>query len=157
MTNVLAIAETVARNAHVGQLYGSRNYVSAHIVPVVSAIRRLGYGETCQATGWLHDTLEDTKITAELLSRYGLPEQVVSAVQALTIDARENRRVYLQRLLSNPIAIVVKFADSSVNLANTVLNSPNMSEADFRRLVHKYTANIAVLQPRLPRAGSFID
>ncbi|MGD8373899.1 MAG: hypothetical protein PVI21_03520 [Candidatus Woesebacteria bacterium] len=150
MTNILAVAETIARNAHSGQLYGGKDYVAAHVIPIVSTINRLGYNDLHQAAGWLHNTIEDTKVTADLLKRYGIPTQVICAVQTMTKHASESHNAYLQRVLSNPMSIVVKFVDSSINLANTLLNSSDMNVADFRQLTDEYTRNIAVLRPRLP-------
>ena len=150
MSNLITTVESIAREAHAGQLYGDRDYVEAHVVPVVGTIARLGYDEEYQATGWLHDVLEDNKqFTSEVLICRGVPLRVVTAAELLT-KRGEPHEVYLGKIATDELATVAKYADSSVNLANTVLRASEIDDARFRRWMTTYSGNIAYLLPRLP-------
>ena len=150
MKNLTVIAEGIALEAHDGQLYGTRNYVDAHVEPVADLIARLGYGEQYQLTGWLHDVLEDSDFTtADLLER-SIPQNVVDAVELLTRKSDQNHKVYLNRIAMNGLAVVGKFADSSINFSNTVLNTHEADEVKVREMLAKYAGNLAFLFPLLP-------
>lgn len=151
MVDLLSSAEAIARTAHATQLYAGKSYIDAHVKPVVEIIRRLGYDHHYQAAGWLHDVIEDTPITPTFLTEKGIPQQVVRAVLFVSKQPKISHADYLQGIISDPYATVVKFADSSANFASTVMLSPQLPDIDFQRMVSRYASNIAVLQPRLPR------
>jgi hypothetical protein len=151
MSSVLQTAESIARSAHEKQRYSNgQPYIEAHILPVVGMIARLGYGELYQATGWLHDVTEDTPWTGDDLLRQGIPPDVVNAIDAVSKREGETQSASLGRISLTPLAIVAKFADSSVNFASTVLLSPDLDNDEYKRWVEKYTRNIAYLKPLLP-------
>lgn len=151
MADLLSTAEAIARTAHAEQLYAGKSYIDAHVKPVVEIIRRLGYDSIYQMAGWLHDVIEDTSTTPELLTRKGMPSQVVRAVLLVSKRPRISHAAYLQGIVSDPYATVVKFADSSANFASTVMLSPQLPDIDFQRMTSRYALNIAVLQPHLPQ------
>lgn len=151
MVDSLSTAEAIARTAHATQLYAGRSYINAHVKPVVDIIRRLGYNHLYQMAGWLHDVIEDTPVTPAVLTEKGIPQQVVRAVLLVSKRPNVSHAAYLQGVISDPYATVVKFADSSANFASTVMLSPQLPDIDFQRMVNRYASNIAVLQPRLPR------
>lgn len=152
MTEFLHRAESIAREAHAGQKYGERDYIEAHVQPIVGIIRRLGYGAIYQATGWLHDTLEDTSVTAQQLLAEDIPTEVVHAVELLTKDPEGNHADYLARIITDKYAVVAKFADSSANFSSTMLLSPKLSDKKMRAWALEYAENIAFLRPHLPPA-----
>lgn len=150
MNNLIATVESIAREAHAGQLYDDRDYVEAHVAPVVGTIAKLGYGEDYQAAGWLHDVLEDNKhFTSEILIQRGVPLRVVTAVELLS-KCGEPHEVYLGKIATDKLATVAKYADSSVNLANTVMRASKIDNDRFNRWMTTYSGNIAYLLPRLP-------
>jgi (p)ppGpp synthase/HD superfamily hydrolase len=150
MSNFLERAEQIAREAHMGQFYGDRDYVEAHILPVTTIIRRLGYGTKFQAAGWLHDTIEDTDITADQLINEGIPTDVVYAVELLSKKEGENHSDYLAKIITSRYATVGKFADSSANFSSTMLLSPTLEDKHVREWGLEYADNLAFLLPHLP-------
>jgi predicted HD phosphohydrolase len=143
-------AEAIARQAHQGQKYGARDYVEAHVSQVAAITARLGYGDLYVAAAWLHDVLEDTDTSRHDLEDAGIPENVLAAVDALTKRDGENHTGYLARVVGNPIAVAVKYADSAANFGSTVLLSPYLGVEEFRDWSRRYAANLAHLLPLLP-------
>ena len=64
----------------------------------------------------LHDIIEDTDATAELLLDMGFSENIVNAVTALTKLKGESRLDAVQRTIQNPLATAVKIADVRHNM-----------------------------------------
>ena len=63
----------------------------------------------------LHDTIEDTEVTAEYLLEKGIPKRSVDAVQLLSKPEDEEYESYLRRVKKNPLAKAVKLADLAHN------------------------------------------
>ena len=63
----------------------------------------------------LHDTIEDTEVTAEYLLKKGIPKRIVDAVQLLSKPEDEEYESYLRRVKKNPLAKAVKLADLAHN------------------------------------------
>src|SRR3990167_6717875 len=114
MSELLELSERIARDAHTGQLYDVRDYVDAHVAKVAGMIARLGYGEEYQATGWLHDVPEDSNISIDELLQRGVPLKVTRAVELLTKRGDLHEK-YLRLIATDDLAIVAKYADSSLN------------------------------------------
>ena len=150
----LVTAERIAREAHAGQLYGDKDYVEAHVGVVANIVRRLGYGALHQAAAWLHDTVEDTNTTLDGLMSAGMPLAVVRAVGLLSKRSGHDHHHYLSEIGNDPVASVVKYADSSANFASTMLLSPHIPDSKFRERAAEYQRNMAYLRPRLPEPGS---
>jgi (p)ppGpp synthase/HD superfamily hydrolase len=148
---IATLAETIAIEAHRGQMYGesNRDMIEAHVRPVAETIRQLGYGPTCEAVGWLHDVVEDTDMTLDDLREAGMPEEVVRPVGLLTRRKEEDRQRNLEQIAEDPRAVVAKFVDSSKNFANCVLNVDRLQLKVVRKRIIRYAGNIAFLQPRL--------
>ena len=71
--------------------------------------------EAGKTVGLLHDTLEDTDISVELLEKTFAPE-IVDAVKAMTHDPSEDYFDYIERVKQNDIARRVKLADLTHNM-----------------------------------------
>src|SRR5438067_604623 len=56
----------------------------------------------------LHDLLEDTSVTAKDLRRLGYPEREIAALQALTKKESETYEKFIERVLTHPLAVLVK-------------------------------------------------
>jgi GTP diphosphokinase / guanosine-3',5'-bis(diphosphate) 3'-diphosphatase len=80
----------------------------------------------------LHDVVEDTSVTLDDLRVHGFPEEVLTAVHALTKTKGEARLAAAARAAANPIARVVKLADVSDNMDLKRIATP--TEKDFARL-----------------------
>jgi (p)ppGpp synthase/HD superfamily hydrolase len=111
------LAEHIARKAHAEQL--RRDGVTPYITHPEAVARRL-FGESDEviATAWLHDVLEDTSVTAEILRTSGIPAQVVNAVVRLTKSSEHSYEFYLAGVRENEIARKVKVADMLHNLSD---------------------------------------
>lgn len=128
-------AAEVAYSAHQGQRDKLGNAYWRHLYRV--ALTCHAASPEVIAVAWLHDVLEDTKVTEEEL-RGLFPEAVVDAVVALTRKPHEPTEDYLTRVLLNDLAPLVKVADMLDNvkrLPELALKDPETAE----RLRKKYT------------------
>ena len=81
----------------------------------------------------LHDTLEDSSLTAEDLKEAGLPDEVVEAIAVLTHeDGNEEAYLdYIRRVAGNKLAARVKKEDLKHNMNMSRIQSP--TEKDRKR------------------------
>ena len=114
-------ADKIADAAHgaTGKLYGSRPYI-VHPREVADLARALGYSEEVIAGCLLHDTIEDTGLTAEDLLAERMPLSVVRGVVAVTWTGNGTTAEKMAQAKSNPMGHVIKFCDASRNFATTV-------------------------------------
>lgn len=117
----LVAAREYALDAHGDQRYGSQPY-SWHLDAVVAQILRF-HGEDVEedllASGFLHDVLEDTPVSAEQLrERFG--SRVTELVHAVTkepgITLRERDQVTWQKIVETEGAVRLKLADRIANV-----------------------------------------
>lgn len=113
---LLEDAITVACRAHHGQRYPSpeREPYIQHPLRVMLAVRPF----RTQIVAVLHDVLEDTAVTAGELRAAGFPDEVVTAVVAMTHRPEDTYADYIEQVAANPLAREVKLADLADNLAN---------------------------------------
>lgn len=83
----------------------------------------------------LHDTIEDTEVTAEYLLMEGFPRNIVDAILSVTRNEDENYEDFIKRSRLNPIGRQVKLHDLEDNMDITRLNE--ITEKDLYRL-NKY-------------------
>lgn len=124
MTNIYA--EVGARDfsiqAHGDQMYGRMPY-SYHLDQVAHKLRELGhYGwdvpEDAYVVAYLHDVLEDTKTTyGQVFDKFG--ETVAKAVAKLSKN-HCGGHIYILEVKSNPLAKIVKIADTMCNLQASI-------------------------------------
>lgn len=128
MEDMLERAILAAARAHMGQWdKGGQPYI-LHPLRVM-----LGCGcEEEKTVTVLHDTLEDTPLTAADLAAEGFPPEVVEAVLCLTRGEGEDYVAYIERVCGNRLAARVKLADLADNMDLNRL--PGLGERDFRRL-----------------------
>lgn len=152
-TPLLRRAADIAQEAHDGQLYGGDPYFDAHIMPVAAFLRRLGYGEYSQATALLHDTPEDSEVTAEQLVIRGIPIAIAHAVDLLDKTKAKEHSHYQARFMSSQLSIVTKYGDSNLNLANIVTRKSPMPEEKNVRKIREYSDNLRLTTAALPEPG----
>lgn len=111
------LARTIATQAHEGQF--RRDGVTPYIKHPAAVASRAPKTPESQAAGWLHDVLEDTELTREDLTREGIPDAVVAAVEALTKQGELSYEENLNRVAANELAKGVKIADMLSNLADS--------------------------------------
>lgn len=132
------VAYEIADKAHKGQFdKAGANYIN-HPVTVA------GFVDTPEekAAAYLHDTLEDTDVTADDLRIAGIPENVVNAVEILTHEKSKDYFDYLKLVKSNDIAKAVKLADLKHN--SDIDRLKEITDKDVKRL-NKYKKAIEYL------------
>jgi (p)ppGpp synthase/HD superfamily hydrolase len=86
---------------------------------VVRRLQNLGFDDQhTLAAAWLHDTVEDGALIWQTLKDEGIPDAVISTVEALTKKLGERYPAYLIRVKANPRACNVKIADILDNLSD---------------------------------------
>lgn len=129
--DLFEVALRYAVNAHRGQFDKVGNPLILHPLRVSEKVG----GETFKAVAVLHDVLEDTKVTCEnLRNKFG--NSIANAVKALTKVKGESYRDYLDRVLLNPIATIVKLADMEDN--SSLQRTQNLPLKMQLRLINKY-------------------
>lgn len=97
----------------------------------------------------LHDVIEDTPITLEMLRNEGFSPEVLAVLDCLTKRDGESYDDFIGRVLMNELACHVKLADLADNMDLSRLPAP--SEEDFQRL-EKYKKAVARIQDHLKDA-----
>lgn len=121
-------AITIAVEAHAGQFdQGGEPYVF-HPLRVMLQMKT----EQAQIVAVLHDVIEDSDWTFEMLAAQGFSEEVIAAVDAMTKRTGESRLEAAARAVKNPLARIVKIADNADN--SDLRRIPNPTERDFARL-----------------------
>ena len=111
MNSIFETALEIAVKAHKGQVDKSGVSYILHPIAVASKFDTL----ELKTIAILHDTIEDTDVTAEYLIEKGIPEDIVKVVQLLTKPENEDYESYLRRVKENPLAKQVKLADLAHN------------------------------------------
>ena len=135
-------AYALAQKAHAGQTRKDKKTpYFEHVKEVASRVS----GWDLKTVAILHDTIEDTKVTAQSLLDEGFPKQIVDAVVALTKP--KGCKNYLtevrRKILPNKLARVVKISDNYANMRDRVSKWPKSAKA--RKKLHDYASSIALL------------
>ncbi len=147
------LARDFAVAHHGTQQYGNRPYID-HLEEVVKILDESGYPELSDA-GFLHDILEDTDVTSEMLVQH-FGQMTADTVALCTDEQGENRRIrkaatYLkvEKLRgeseneSTLAGLAVKVADRVANIRNCVaegnqglLSMYRKEHRDFERVYY---------------------
>jgi (p)ppGpp synthase/HD superfamily hydrolase len=139
--HLLQKAIEIAERAHAGQTDKAGKPYIGHPIRVMNAGQTLDE----KIVGVLHDAVEDSDLTLETLAAQGFSVGVIAAVDAITKREGEEYEAYLQRVMSNELALRVKIADMTDNMNLSRIETP--TEKDVARL-EKY----ASVLPRLKAA-----
>jgi hypothetical protein len=131
MTNIIEISLAVALEAYRGQVDKAGEPYILHPMRVMA---KMDTNEE-RAVALLHDVIEDSDYTADMLLDAGIPQAAVQAVEALTKLDGETYEGFIERLKGNPLASRVKVADIEDNI--NVLRLDEVTEKDLNR-VEKY-------------------
>lgn len=101
------------------------------------------FGTELEMAGLLHDVIEDTDMTADGLRELGVPDQVVSVVEAVTRTAGEPYKTKILTISRNPWACLVKIADNAHNTRAD--RSSKLSHRQRSRMGNRYAKAREVL------------
>ncbi|MEI6428405.1 MAG: HD domain-containing protein [Pseudanabaena sp. ELA607] len=125
---LLATAITIATKAHQGQTDKAGQPYIQHPLTVMERVD----SPEAKIVAVLHDTIEDSEVTIEDLIQAGFTSEIIDAVQAITKCPHESYEEYLDRVMSNPLAMTVKIADVSHNMDLSRIGNP--TDVDYQRL-----------------------
>lgn len=117
-TMMTSQALILAKSKHCGQMYGEHEY-AYHLKQVAASVYEAQADSIHVSVAYLHDILEDTDTTVEMLREW-FPASVVDAVVALTKIKGEKYSEYLDKVAANKIALVVKMHDTLCNLTESL-------------------------------------
>ncbi len=129
--HLLKKAQEIADKAHAGQ---TDKAGAAYILHPMRVADRCSTDEE-RIVALLHDTIEDTDITAETLFVEGFPQQIIDAILSVTRNDGESYSDFIIRAAKNPIGRCVKLHDLEDNM--DISRLPHLSESDIPRL-NKY-------------------
>ncbi|MFF8378367.1 HD domain-containing protein [Streptomyces sp. NPDC015661] len=139
----LAEVDALADRAHAGQVDKTGAPYVAHVRAVAAGLEPLG--PHLAMAGLLHDVIEDTAWTAGQLRAAGIPDAVVSLVEAVTNHPDTPYEEKLRRITRDAGATLVKIADNAHN--SRADRAAALPPAQRERLAAKYRAARAVLWP----------
>jgi (p)ppGpp synthase/HD superfamily hydrolase len=103
-----------------------------HVMRVMQAGRTIDE----KIVGVLHDIVEDTHWTFDMLSEDGFPPHIVDALRCVTkISDDEPYEEFIKRVKTNPLAVAVKINDLTDNM--DIRRLSELTDKDVQRL-HKY-------------------
>lgn len=122
-------AIAIAAMAHSGQVDKAGQPYILHPLAVMSAMK----SNAERIVAVLHDVVEDTTVTLDMLRAEGFSPAVLAGVNAMTKRPGETRMDAARRAKVNPLAHEVKMADVCHNM-------------DFTRITHPTSEDQARLQ-----------
>ena len=129
---ILDRAKVIATLAHEGQVDKAGKPYIDH------PMRVMNMGKTIEEkiAGVLHDVVEDSDWTFEMLEKEGIPKDVMDALRCVTkLSEDEDYDHFIERVKTNPLAVKVKLNDLKDNMDITRLGE--VTEKDLARL-NKY-------------------
>ena len=129
---ILDRAKAIATSAHEGQVDKAGKPYIDH------PLRVMNMGKTIEEkiAGVLHDVVEDSDWTFEMLEKEGIPKDVMDALRCVTkLSEDEDYDHFIERVKTNPLAVKVKINDLKDNMDITRLGE--VTEKDLARL-NKY-------------------
>lgn len=118
----------IARLAHVGQV----DKAGADYIDHPLRVMRRGDTREEWIVGVLHDVVEDSDWTFEMLEAEGFSPEIIDALRCITkLSEDENYDDFIDRVLTNPLAMRVKLFDLEDNMDLTRLTE--CTDADIKR------------------------
>lgn len=131
-------AIAIAASAHSGQMDKAGKPYILHPLRVMLCMDSV----PAMIVAVLHDVVEDTSCSMEVLRGEGFSEEVLECVATLTHGPGEDYFDYVQRIRRFPLARAVKLADLEDNMNLSRL--PHPTETDLER-VEKYKRAQSIL------------
>ena len=127
--STLERAIEIATQAHEGPVDKAGNAYIGHPLRVMA----MGKTEQEKITGVLHDIVEDTPWTFEMLEAEGFAPEIIAALKCVTkISENEDYDNFIERVKKNPLAVAVKINDLTDNM--DIRRLPYLSDKDVKRL-----------------------
>lgn len=139
MTFTLDDAMALAHFAHRNQRDQAGMPYIDHPLRVLQRAQGRGTRPYVQIAAVLHDVIEDTPFTAEMLETLGVPSPAIRLIEVLTHHPDEPRDQYIARIIQDggPDAVGIKLDDIGDNTLDWRLAYLPTDRQD--RLVKKYT------------------
>ena len=118
----------LARKAHEGQVDKAGQPYVEHPLRMMQSLE----GEDEKIVALLHDVVEDTLTTLDMLRSAGYQQHILEAVDCLTKRDGEAYEAFIERAAANPIARRVKIADLKDNMNPARIS--NLTEKDRQRM-----------------------
>lgn len=127
---MLEKAIEIAVEAHRGQLDKAGKIYILH--PMRVMLR--GQTEDEMIVGILHDTVEDTPITIDMLRKEGFSDTILDAIDCISKKKGEAYGDFIHRVLTNPLAAKVKLYDLEDNMNRDRIPYPTAKdEARYKK------------------------
>lgn len=127
--STLQRAIEIATEAHKGQFDKSGKDYIGHPLRVME----MGRTEEERIVGVLHDVVEDSEWTFEMLQAEGFSKEIIDALRCLTkLSENENYDNFIERVRKNPLATAVKINDLTDNM--DIRRLPYLNDKDVKRL-----------------------
>lgn len=138
----------IARQAHAGQVdKGGADYIG-HPLRVMER----GEDEEQKIVGVLHDVVEDSDWTFEMLEEEGFSDRIVDALRCITKQSEyEDYDAFISRVMTSPLSLKVKLYDLEDNLDLSRLKC--VTDADLARC-EKYRRTYNRLAEEIRKFGS---
>lgn len=127
-------AIAIAVEAHRGQIDKAGK---AYILHPMRVMLR-GQNEDEMIVGILHDTVEDTPVTIEMLEVEGFSKTIIDAIRCITKTENEDYGHFIDRILKNPLATQVKLYDMEDNLNRERIPYPTEHDEERFAKYEKY-------------------
>jgi (p)ppGpp synthase/HD superfamily hydrolase len=145
---LLQKAILIALEAHAGQRQRNGQAYVLHPLRVMARVQT----EDEQVVAVLHDAVEDTPWTFEMLTEQGFPPHIIAALDCVTKREGEKYSDFVRRNASNPIAFRVKLADLEDNM--DLRRLPALTPKDKRRMTKYLTAYRWLVQQEARPSGA---
>ena len=137
--DMLVLAIDIAENAHAGQVDKANAPYISHPLRVKSIFS----DETEQICAVLHDVIEDTDVTLDILRDKGFSDEVITVLECLTKRGGESYDDFITRVLKNEIACRVKLADLFDNMNLERISNPSEKDRDRIKKYEKAVSRIS--------------
>ncbi len=125
---MLGKAKEIAQQAHANQVDKSGAPYIKHPLRIMDSMDTVEE----KIVAVLHDAVKDSDLSLTSLVELGFSKEIVAAIDAITKRPQEDYEVYLNRVISNAIALKVKIADMLDNMDMSRIRQP--TEKDYKRL-----------------------
>ena len=137
-TKLTRLASKIAYKAHEGQ---TDKAGVPYIFHPIHIAEQMDSEESC-VVALLHDVIEDSDITLEILSKY-FDDDIIAALRVLTKKENDDYVMYIKRVKTNKLATKVKIKDLEHNSDLTRLD--DVTDRDKKRSM-KYWEAIRYLE-----------